>query len=239
MPAEKKLFLLTTNIPGSGKSTVGKAIEQVAADNHLRTYTINEFKLFGEWLGQHSTEVTWGPDEGDGAIVNLTPQQYADVFDYVQDKMVDEFLDHYQEVDIIISEAARDVSGVSYVPLFEYLIKELGDLTDFVDLDVYVDNIKELKRRVRKRAEKQPNSASVAVVNLYLKDMNKKTYPHSTSTATAAMYPDNFIFAGHVDNTFTDKKAVEENRVPDHLLTQIDGILAQVLALRASKGDDE
>lgn len=235
----KKLFFLLTNIPGSGKSTVGRAIEQVAAQNYLTTYTINEFDLFGEWLDEHSTEVTWGPDEGDGTIVNLTSEQYTDVFDYVQDRMVEEFLAHYQEVNIIISEAARDVSGVSYVPLFEYLIQELGDMTDFVDLDVYVDNIEELKRRVRKRGEKQPNSASVAVVNLYVQDADEETYPFSTSTETAAQYPDNFIFTGHVNNTFTDDRAVAEKRVPDHLIQTIDGIMAQVMALRASGNLDD
>lgn len=119
------------------------------------------------------------------------------------------------------------------MPLFEYLIQELGDLTDFVDLDVYVNNIEELKRRVRERGEKQPNSASVAVVNLYIRDMNKKTYPHSTSTETAAQHPDNFIFTGHVDNTLTDQRAVEENRVPNHLLTQIEGIFGQLFARSA------
>lgn len=108
MPAEKKHFFLLTNIPGSGKSTVGRAIEEVAADNHLRTYTINEFDLFGEWLTEHETEVTWSTTE-DGTIVDLTSEQYTDVFEYVQDRMVEEFLAHYEEVDIIISEAARDV----------------------------------------------------------------------------------------------------------------------------------
>lgn len=227
----KKLFFLLTNIPGSGKSTVGRVIEQVAEKNHLKAYTINEFGLFGEWLDKHANEVTW--DHGDdGMIVNLTPKQYVEVFDHVQMRMVEEFHIHYQEVDLIISEAARDVSGISYVPLFEYLIQALGDLTCFVDLDVHVDDIYELKRRVQNRA----NGASVAVVNLYLKEA--KDYPRSTSTETAAQHPDYFIYTGHVDNTFTDEQALLDKRLPDHLLTQIDRIFAQVLALRASEGDE-
>lgn len=229
MNEKEKTFYLITNLPGSGKSTVGRAIAEAAEQRGLTTYTINEFELFGEWIEANPNKVQW-ESTPDGKIVNLQPQHYKEAFDHVAVRMVEEFLAH-SDADVIISEAARDVAGIGYLPLFQHLVDALGQMTDFVNLNVYVDNIEELKRRVKKRTEQYPMSASVAVVNLYLQEADN--YPHSTSTTTASEFPECFIYNAEINNSRTDDKAIKEGRIPTALMETVEGIVAQVIALQA------
>jgi hypothetical protein len=225
---KKKVFCIMSNLPGSGKSTVGRAIEQIVVEKYqLTPYTINEFGLFGEWIDENPKLVKWSKTP-DGVIADLTPEHYEAAFEHVAARMVEEFEIHSKHADILISEAARDIKGIGYLSLFSYLVDTIGDTTKFVNINVFVNDKEEVRRRVRERAKKIPMSASVAVVNSYIEDA--PNYPHSTSTQAAAQFPDHFIYNGEINNSTSHDSEIIGNRIPENILLTVDGIMAQVIA---------
>lgn len=221
MSREKKILYVLTNVPGSGKTTIADIIQSASKDFGHTTHYIDEFGIIGKWFGDNAKnkdliEHKWSIGDSDEGHQELTDIAYEHLFSYTQEKIIQEFNQNSPFAHTLITEAARNIGGVSYEPLFGQLVRELGDQAKLVNLNVVVNDHDELRKRIIKRSKQFPNAASLTILNMYL----EQAHLHPSSVETAARFPDHFVYNADFHN----------DRSPRDAAAAIQGIVGQIIA---------
>lgn len=205
--------------PGVGKTTLTQIIASEAESRGKKIHVIPEFPKFLEWVDKNKKKkqyITWVEGDDDRHF-ELSDQAYKLAFDYVAQRLVQEFNQYKDKSDIQIFEAARRIKGVRYGHLYAHMTRALGPKVKFVNMEVQVSPHRELERRVLNRSVGDKLAAPLPILKLYLAD--EHNYP--TAVSDAAQFGDSFIWNGTFDNSRTQSESEISVR----------GIVGQVIAM--------
>jgi energy-coupling factor transporter ATP-binding protein EcfA2 len=218
----EKLLILLTGPTGVGKSTAAETIATICNGHGLRSKFISDYPILETWARDNRGDlarVMWDkPQDSDTEYFSVLPNAYQEASTFIASSIAHEILTTLDSFDIFTTEAARGAGSPpdTYIDhLYKPLINTLNGLVKFANIQVVVNNVNELRQRVKQRFEVDPTAAPPFVLERYISDSGTI----QSSVEQAQIFPSHFVYNGEVNNSRNPKDT------RNHIATIINSII--------------
>lgn len=218
----EKLLILLTGPTGVGKSTAAETIATACNNQGLRSNFISDYPILEAWAQDNRADharVIWDkPADGDIEYFSVLSSAYQEASIFIASSIAQHILTTLDSFDVYITEAARGAGNPpdTYIDhLYKPLINTLNGLVRFANIQVVINNLDELRQRVKARFEADPKSAPPFVLERYISE----TGTIQSSVEQAQAFPAHFVYNGEVNNS----------RNPNDTRHHVEAILSQII----------
>lgn len=204
MQNNERLVLFLTGIPGTGKSTAAKVIEELTCLAGLNIVFVNDYPILKTWAYHNRGNERLVHWENEMGVENFTLQEsaYPLASRFVAATIAHELPGILNSCHIAIVEAARgaatDGTRDRYDnDLFAPIISSTRGIAQFANIEMSTDNVDVLHQRVADRYAMDPSAPPVEVIDRYISPT--KGIQSSVLLAEELAVP--FLVNAHVDNS--------------------------------------